>query len=248
MKQAKLLAILILFLLLMGTTLAEEITLELGEEKTFESSSIKLKNLKSDKAVISVNGDSKILTVGEEDEINVLIVKLIDIFYASESDGNVKVQVSSLYTCGDNACEGPETQENCCKDCGCTFGYDCITNECQAHVDHECNKDEDCNDHNEVTLDKCTGSPRKCQYIDTSICKEDVDCADDNPCTKDVCRNNDCFNEEIEDCAAEPELEVKEPEFEETINEESEQETTTGEPLEKLSIIQRILNFFKNLF
>lgn len=33
-------------------------------------------------------------------------------------------------TCGNKICEIGETQENCCKDCGCPSGYNCIENKC----------------------------------------------------------------------------------------------------------------------
>jgi hypothetical protein len=32
--------------------------------------------------------------------------------------------------CGNRICELGETQENCCKDCGCPSGYSCIENKC----------------------------------------------------------------------------------------------------------------------
>jgi archaellum component FlaF (FlaF/FlaG flagellin family) len=32
--------------------------------------------------------------------------------------------------CGNKICETGETQENCCKDCGCPSGYKCIENKC----------------------------------------------------------------------------------------------------------------------
>ena len=32
--------------------------------------------------------------------------------------------------CGNKICEIGETQENCCKDCGCPSGYTCIENKC----------------------------------------------------------------------------------------------------------------------
>lgn len=32
--------------------------------------------------------------------------------------------------CGNKVCEDGETQENCCKDCGCPSGFNCIENKC----------------------------------------------------------------------------------------------------------------------
>ena len=35
--------------------------------------------------------------------------------------------------CGNRICETEESQENCCVDCGCTFGYFCKENKCEPY-------------------------------------------------------------------------------------------------------------------
>jgi len=34
--------------------------------------------------------------------------------------------IETLYNCGDNKCSGWENSDNCCEDCGCSEGYECI--------------------------------------------------------------------------------------------------------------------------
>lgn len=251
MKTLKLFLVFLISIILINSVLAAEITLNVGESKEISGNTIKLKSLKADKVVITVNDESKIINQGEEETIGPLKVKLVEIFYIGPSEGNSKLEVNSLYTCGDNSCEGTESRENCCQDCGCLTGYDCDDNECKLHVEHQCNNDADCDDSNPNTSDRCAGYPRKCKNADNAICNEDIDCDDNKECTNDVCRNNDCFNERIEDCESE------EPEIAEESNDDNEQESNDDidaeekdneESQEKSSFFRKILNFFKNLF
>jgi len=227
----------------------DSLTLEFGQAQEFNGYSIKLQNLKEDKVVISVNGESAIFQVGDEKTLSNVVIKLNEISYLSQEDGNIKIDARALNVCGDNKCDATESQAVCCKDCGCQTGYDCIDNKCAVHVDDECNSDEDCDDSNKDTLDICAkGKPRKCTHISSVVCKDSVDCDDENPCTTDVCKNNDCFNEKIPDCASGKEGE--------TINVDIEENKTgknlVAEPIlkseEKVSFIKRILNFFRKLF
>ena len=45
--------------------------------------------------------------------------------YASDKDCEKPI------VCGDNTCEANETKDNCCKDCSCGTGYECLDNKCQ---------------------------------------------------------------------------------------------------------------------
>ena len=228
-------------------TVAEELTLNLGEPKEFSGYKILLKNLKSDKAVISVNEESKIFEVNDENILGGLKAILKEITYIGDSEGSVKIDVTSLYVCGNAECNPTETQENCCKDCGCQTGYDCEENKCTVHLEHACDDDSDCDDSNPNTLDTCSGSPRKCNNISQLICSENSDCNDDNECTNDLCRNNDCFNEAIPNCA--PSATEENPQEEN--NEIENNDTEVQEPEQaqtKVSFIKRIINFFIGLF
>lgn len=242
----KLLWMVLIFLVIVNLVLAEEITLNVGESKEISGNTIKLKNLKSDKAVITVNDQSKILELNDKEEISTLKVNLKEIFYISENEGHVRVEVSALYTCGDNKCDSLETQSSCCQDCGCQQGYDCENNECLVHVEHQCNSDSDCNDNNPNTSDRCVGRPRKCQNENISICEEDSDCNDNNNCTTDSCRNNDCFNERIEGCGSEIPEQQTDTDQEEAV--EQFQENIQNLEEKELSFWRRIANFFKKIF
>ncbi len=200
MKISKILFVIFSIILIVSLSLAEEITLNVGESKEISGNTVKLKSIKSDKVVVTVNEESKIIETGKQETIGPLKIRLIEIFYITQSEGNAKIEVTSLYTCGDSKCEGTETKSNCCQDCGCQSGYDCEDNECLLHVEHQCNKDEECNDNNQDTSDRCTGYPRKCQNKGIAICDDNLDCDDNDKCTIDKCVNSDCRNERIEGC------------------------------------------------
>ena len=229
-------------------TVAEEVTLNLGDANEFSGYEILLKNLKSDKAVISVNGETNIFELNEEKVISGLKITLKEITYISDSEGSVKIDSSSLYVCGNSECDPTETQENCCQDCGCQTLYDCEENKCIVHVDNQCDDDADCEDNNPDTLDTCSGSPRKCNNISQLICDENTDCDDSNECTNDICRNNDCFNEVIPNCAPSAAEETQQEENDETENNDNEVQEINEQAPTKISFIKRIINFFKGLF
>ena len=250
MKTNKILLIL-LILVFVNTILAEELTLNVGESKDINGNIIKLRSLKSNKALISVNDQSQILEENKEEIIGPLKVEVLEIFYVTDSEGHVRLTVTPLYVCGDGNCNGPETKETCCQDCGCQAGYDCEDNKCLVHVENQCNNDEECDDNNPTTSDRCTGRPKKCVNSDITICRQNSDCEDNNPCTTDNCINNDCFNKKIEGCENQEETkEVKEEVDneleEETVTEDQDKETQPKK--EKISFFRRIINFFKNLF
>lgn len=239
-----------IMLVLLQIALAEEMAINSGEEKEFSGYTVKLKNLKADKAVISVDDESAIFELNEEKIISGLRIKLNEIFFLGNNEGHVKVDVNSLYVCGDGNCDGTESKESCCKDCGCNSGYDCVENECLVHIDDECNVDSDCNDNNDNTLDKCIGGrPKICKNYPDTICVDNSDCDDDDPCTEDKCTNNDCFNERIRNCIFGVEGgSVGIPAFEEQAENELTKDKVEPGSVEKISLFQKIVNFFKKIF
>ena len=235
-------------LVLTGLANPDEIIVNFGETQDYNGHAIKLKGIRIDKAVVSVDRESGIFEIGEEKVLSGVKVKLNDLFYAGDREGNVKLSVSALYICGDGQCNGQENKETCCRDCGCNTGYDCEDNKCLIHVENECNDDSDCDDNNENTLDKCSGGrPKKCTHIGSSICEEDSDCDDSDSCTTDKCRNNDCFNDAIPNCVSGKEgdkinVNIGDEEKGDIVKEPS------LKPKDDVSFLKRILNFFKNLF
>ena len=238
--------LLLILILIIPIVYGEEITLEVGVSKEVGGYEVLLKNLKSDKAVISSEDETTIIDINEEKEIGFLKVKLIEIILLGDNEGSAKLEVTSIYVCGDGVCGDIEDFENCCVDCGCQGG--CADGACQIIGLHECEKDSDCADDNLDTLDRCAGSPRKCSYISTIICDEDEDCDDDNECTLDRCLNNDCFNEQIEGCISGTEGDSVEIEFEEEEEdkEENEEETVIFE--KEKGFFSKLLGFFKRFF
>jgi len=227
----------------------DEITIVFGETQDYNGHVIKLKGIRIDKAVVSVDGESGIFEIGEEMVLSGVKVKLNDIFYVGEREGNVKISVSALYVCGDGQCNGQENKETCCRDCGCNTGYDCVENKCLVHVENACSNDADCNDNNENTLDKCTtGRPRICSHIRSSICEKDSDCDDSNSCTTDKCRNNDCFNEQIPNCVSAEQGDKIEVNLEDGEKKGDIAKEPSLKPRGDVSFLKRVLNFFKNLF
>ncbi len=238
-----------LFFVLLYFVHAETFTFETGQVRDVSGYSVKLKNLKSDKAVVSVGNESAIFIIGEKKVISDVAITLVGITYIGKGEGSATLDVRVLYLCGDKICDKGESKITCCKDCGCQPGFDCIDNQCLAHVDDECASDKDCDDSDEKTLDLCTkGRPRKCSHFSSVICKQDIDCDDANPCTLDICTNNDCFNKKIENCVSGKEGETINVNIEENKTEKN----LVVEPIlkseEEVSFIKKILNFFKKLF
>ncbi len=118
------------------------------------------------------------------------------------------------------------------------------------HVDHECDKDEECNDNNQKTSDRCSGYPRKCQNNPITICETDEDCNDSNECTTDKCTNNDCFNERIEGCNIDT-RNVYERQFDELkggLPTTKDSADTENSEQGDISLWQKVINFFKRIF
>ncbi len=80
--------------------------------------------------------------------------------------------------CGNGKCEEGETCDSCAADCGCEQGALCCENKCK---ETSCSNDSDCNDHNESTVDTCTGTgcEAACQHTAITSCKNgDGTCPD----------------------------------------------------------------------
>lgn len=78
---------------------------------------------------------------------------------ANESFPNCPADCSQSVVCGDGICS---SNEDCCKDCGCQTGFQCVAGNCIS--DNQCNDNSDCDDGNPCTQDICTGIPMVCSY------------------------------------------------------------------------------------
>lgn len=233
-------------ILISQSSFAAELTLDVGVAVDFEGYEVKLKNLRVDKAVVSVDGESAILEIDDEKILSGVRIKLKEIVHIGGNDGFIKAELSALYVCGDGECSDTETKANCCKDCGCETGFDCIEDACLVHVDNECERDSDCDDADDNTLDKCTaGRPKTCNHIADTICIDNSDCDDGNSCTTDRCVNNDCFNEKVGNCISGGSGDIVGIEF---FEKESTVEALEQVQEEKESFWKKLIKFFKGVF
>lgn len=175
---------------------------------------VTIKQISSGSIIVDVSGVSNIVSTTSPKEINGVRITINEIFFVDEKEGRfVKLSLESLYECGDGKCEHDETKESCCKDCGCSLGYICENNKCVLKAtssEHdECQDWEDCEDDNDLTIDRCEGNPKKCVHIEYYQCTTNKDCDDKNDCTKDECRNYECFNSKISGCKMEIEQPTK---------------------------------------
>ncbi len=189
-------------------------TLKIDENIEVGGKIITIKQISSGSVVIDVNGISNIISLERYKEINGIKITIDEIFFVDEKEGRqVTLSLESLYNyvCGDGVCEGGETKENCCEDCGCNLGYICENKKCiiesKSSKYDECKDWKDCDDDNELTIDKCEGIPKKCVHVTYYQCETNEDCDDKNDCTKDECKNYECFNTKISGCKSEIKIE-----------------------------------------
>jgi hypothetical protein len=92
--------------------------------------------------------------------------------------------------CGNNICESTETQGNCCLDCGCSSGYECLNNVCRSIVvpsststvipsrcgNDVCEPEENCYD-----------CPKDCKCESNEYCSGKTKLCESPQCGNDVC-------------------------------------------------------------
>lgn len=262
-------SILFLIFLLLIPLVISSVTLRQGEVYEISKKELIVKNIKSDKIVVNVDGVKNIIEIGEQKEVNGVNILVESVFYVDEPEERMAIVVISMaFYCGDGNCDTSqnETKDNCCEDCGCYPGYVCSDGICklEAQVEKEieeeeakkkgeCEKDSDCDDNDPNTEDACRstpGKPNKCLHL-PPICQTDLECDDQDPCTVDRCVNKDCFNtkvlEYINCLKKQEEIKIEEEKLEEVISEELSKETEEVVEKEK-GLFSKILNFFFNLF
>lgn len=90
--------------------------------------------------------------------------------------------------CGNNLCESNETQDNCCKDCGCPTDMKCANNKCESEKcgDGKCDKGEN---HGNCQKDCFSGlKDGYCDGIKDGLCDPDCSKDKDVDCEKGVGR------------------------------------------------------------
>ena len=101
-------------------------------------------------------------------------------FYASGNNPmNVKLHSLNPDVCNfDRKC-GNENKNQCCYDCGCEAGYNCINNTCRGE---ECKKNPECNDFDACTADRC--SDGKCEHAESDGCELSDECVEEGYTSK----------------------------------------------------------------
>ena len=185
MKLNKLLLILFLIFILPNVSALTE-----GQSTVVSGKTITLVSVGPENVVVDVDGIGNIISLGKTKYVNgaTITVNSID---ADFDPGSADLSIVVNQECGDDVCSGDETQQTCCKDCGCNGGLSCTENRCINPKDNECEKSSDCNDNNQNTVDICSGVPRECSNKET-ICEKDSDCDDKDGLTQDTCINNLC--------------------------------------------------------
>ena len=257
-------AIVLVLILLLQTSLAYE--LKKGESVEFENRKIIIVSLQQTKAVIQVDSEKNIINIGESEVIAGVKISIADILYTGDESSKITFTAQLTYICGDSICNTGETQENCCTDCKCSGSNRCTSSGCLLP---QCFLDEDCNDSQELTKDKCEEYKCKHQKIsctndnqcndnnsDTDdfcssgecqnlppICKTDEDCADENPCTLDQCVNKDCQYKPISNC-----IPPEKKKAEEVKQEQQQEEAIEFTKESDSNFFRKIINWIKNLF
>lgn len=82
--------------------------------------------------------------------LGIIAVLLAGVFLLGRMQTTGKFYNSALSNlfgsyCGNKICESSESSSNCCQDCGCGKGYNCIDNKCQPVCgDGVCQPEETC--------------------------------------------------------------------------------------------------------
>ena len=230
----------LILLILIQTVSAE--TLNKGDSTYSGGKTVILVGISQNSVVVSVDGIKNIISLGDEEEINGLTIKVISIFYFDENTGSADLEISGGSSeeaepvCGDGTCnDATEDSDNCCKDCGCEYGYGCTDNKC---IKAECLKDLECyaNPKDYCSLDKCDPITAKCTH------KPIADCV-----VNDKCCPSSCYYPDDPDC---PTTKLNpNPTAKKETTTTNEQGTETGTQTgEKVGFFKRIIDWFLGLF
>lgn len=222
-------------------------TLNKGESTSASGKTVTLVGVSPESVIVSVDGVKNIISLNDEKEINGINVKVVEITSFGDGDGSAVLDLSGAEdseeeakpVCGDGTCnDATEDKDNCCKDCGCEYGYGCENNKC---VKAECMKDSECyaTPKDFCSLDKCDPIAKKCTHNPISDCV-----------VNDKCCPTACYYPKDPDCPATKINPNPQPK-EEVVKDTSEETGDSGAVTilkEKEGIFTRIFNWFLGLF
>ncbi len=114
--------------------------------------------------------------------------------------------------CVDRYCD-PREHNTCCKDCGCSAGFECEENQCAAIPQLECKINSDCKSSNSCAYGLCNLLTNTCEYDEILMCfngdaccpkscsyEVDYDCRPENTCGDGVCQETESVDNCCFDC------------------------------------------------
>ena len=188
MKKIIFLILILLIVPLVYAPSKNNVELKVNENFTIGGKTITFLNIANGKILLEIDGSKKIIKSEGKSFADGIDFSIVEIFQDEEPIHTyIKFNVSMDYTCGDKKCEiNKEDERICCKDCGCSNNETeaCVNNQC---VEIECSSDDNCDDNNSCTLDKC----RDYVCINELI----TSCANNDNCCPANCtysNDNDC--------------------------------------------------------
>ncbi len=195
--------VIILLLLLIPSVISitVEETLKINDTVTVNGKNFHLERIGADySSIVSVDGIKGIVPFRENStkRINGAILLAENITYIDQIDSLVTLQITVDYVCGDKFCNETQGEDSlgCCTDCGCKEnGYACAGNLCKINM---CSVNADCDDNDECTQDKCSGSPKTCSYKKIPDCPKNLTLDEEKKNTSEEakkveCKPNECI-------------------------------------------------------
>ncbi|MEW6062876.1 MAG: hypothetical protein AB1571_00700 [Nanoarchaeota archaeon] len=190
----------VFFIILLSIAVFAQETYNQGSSTTVSGHKVIVVNIGQMNVVVSVDGVKDIVPLYGNKDISGVKISVVEIFYTGEVESrSTKLLLEALTTvegvafgeCGDGNCDGTETKENCCADCGCEKNYSCVDSKCMLN---ECSDSEEC--WNIPNRDfcisyKCEGKPKKCTQTPITECV-----------VNDKCCPSNCYYPDDSDCDA----------------------------------------------
>jgi|GEM_PF-1854748 len=161
--------------------------LEKDESVVVGGRNFTLLSVSSEKMLMSIDGEQKILSVTEQENCGDIHIIVGLIYWPNKwRNLSIEINITTDFTCGDKICDSAhgESSFNCCRDCNCTAGYTCYNRKCVKSDLIQCYTDEECADSDPCTIDYCSDFPKYCRHDAVTQCKDIDGCCPAN-CSKD---------------------------------------------------------------